>query len=94
MSSKAELPSIELYLAVLPLVHMGLNFGLTEQTLTLFPSKDFATEFFPDEVDGYILTFERRANEHLVGGHVTGYAFTKEETEDGRVIVRVTQHVR
>ena len=72
MSGKAELPSIELYLAVLPMVHMGVNFGLTEQILTLFPSRAFATEFFPDEVDAYILTFERRANEHLVGGHVTG----------------------
>ena len=33
----------ELYLAVLPMVHIGANFGLTEQNLTLFPSREFAT---------------------------------------------------
>ncbi|MGA7139177.1 MAG: hypothetical protein WBZ14_15995 [Terriglobales bacterium] len=94
MSVKADLPKIELYLAVLPFVHLSVNFGLTEQVLTLFPNRDFATEFFPDEVDRYILTFEKRANEYLLGGHVIGYKFTKEETKDGRVVVRVTQSVR
>jgi len=86
----------ELYLAVLPLVHVTLNqvlgYGLTEQTLTLFPDKNFATEFFPDDVDNYILIFQARADKYLVGGHVKGYTFTKEPTDDGRVIVRVTQH--
>ena len=91
------MPSNELYLAVLPLVHITTNqvlgYGLTEQVLTLFPDKSFATEFFPDEVDTYILGFESRANKYLTGGHVTGYEFHKEQTDNGRVIVRVLQEV-
>ncbi|MGH7746548.1 MAG: hypothetical protein ACREQ5_17575, partial [Candidatus Dormibacteria bacterium] len=74
----AEMPkSNELYLAVLPLIHItptqSLGFGLTEQALTLFSDKNFATEFFPDEVEGYIATFKSRADMYLTGGHVTGY---------------------
>jgi hypothetical protein len=88
----------ELYLAVLPLIHITTNqvlgFGLTEQTLTLYPDRNFATEFFPDEVDGYIATFTNRADKYLTGGHVVSYECFKEETEDGRVIVRVRQNVR
>ena len=91
------MPSNVLYLAVLPLVHISntpySGFGITEQTLTLFPDKGFATVFFPDEVDTYISMFELRANKYLTGGHVTGYEFQKETTEDGRVIVRVIQNV-
>jgi len=93
VSGKPEFPENKLYLAVLPLVHLGETFGRTEQMLTLFPSREFATEFFPDEVEGYILTFERRANQYLVGGHVTGYTFIPERTKDGRVVVRVMQRV-
>jgi hypothetical protein len=81
----------ELYLAVLPLVH--ISSGLVEETLTLYPDKNFATQFFPDEVDGYITMFKSRAEKYLIGGHVTGYAFDKEVTNDNRVIVRVTQNV-
>jgi hypothetical protein len=88
----------ELYLTVLPLIHIGANrvigFGLTEQTLTLFPDRNFATEFFPDEVDGYIATFTNRADKYLTGAHVISYECVKEETDDGRVIVKVRQHVR
>jgi hypothetical protein len=88
------MPSNELYLAVMPLIHMGAsNFGLTEQTLTLFSSREFATEFFPDEVDGYVATFENRANKYLTGGHVTGYRVEKETTEEGRIVVKVIQNV-
>jgi hypothetical protein len=91
------MPSNDLYLAVLPLIHVSVNqalgFGLTEQTLTLFPDRNFATEFFPDEVENYIATFQNRANKYLTGGHVTGYEVHREETENGRVIVRVTQNV-
>ena len=83
-----------LYLTVLPLVHMGREFWLTEQTLTLFPDKNFATEFFKDEVDSYIKTFEWRANKYLTGGHVINYEFETVETTEDRVIVRVTQNVR
>jgi hypothetical protein len=79
------MPSNELYLAVLPLVHITTNpvlgYGLTEETLTVFPEKDFATKFFPDEVDKYILAFEGRANKYLIG-HVTGYEFHKEPTAE------------
>jgi hypothetical protein len=81
----------ELYLVVLPLIH--LSSGLVEQTLTLMPSRDFATEFFENEVDDYVLMFTSRANKYLTGGHVTAYAVNKEKTEDGRFIVRVTQSV-
>ena len=88
------MPSNELYLAVLPLVHLGqTNYGLTEQTLTLFPDKDFATEFAPEDVDAYLSAFQGRANKYLIGGHVTGYEFHKETVEGGRVIVKVVQHV-
>jgi hypothetical protein len=83
----------ELYLAVLPMVNLSGSFGLTEQFLTMFPDRNFATEFFEDEVDTYISTFERRANRYLVGGHVKSYSFEKEPTGDGRVIVKVVQHV-
>ena len=31
--------------------------------------------------------------ELLIGGHVKGYAYFKEPTDDGRVIVRVVQNV-
>jgi len=83
--------SNELYLAVLPLVHTGS--GLTEQTLTLFPDRDFATEFFPDEVETYMSMFEARANRYLRGGHVLNYEVHPEPTADGRVIVKVVQNV-
>ncbi len=81
----------DLYLVVLPLIH--LSSGLTEQTLTLLPSKDFATEFFPNEVDGYVDTFTNRANKYLTGGHVTGYEIRKVQTSSGRFVVQVIQNV-
>lgn len=84
--------SNELYLTVLPLIHFGKGLRLTEQCLTLFPDKRFATEFFQDEVEGYITTFTNYQST-LTGGHVTGYDIQKEPTTDGRVIVRVVQHV-
>ena len=84
------MPSNELYLTVLPLIHLGN--GLTEQSLTVFPDRNFATEFFIDEVDHYIKMFKSR-EELLIGGHVKGYAYFKEPTDDGRVIVRVVQDV-
>jgi hypothetical protein len=87
-----------LYLVVLPLVHVTatqmLGYGLTEQVLTLMPGRDQATEFFPDEVDSYVLAFKDRANKHLVGGHVIGYDFKKFTLVNGRVIVEVVQRVR
>jgi len=81
----------DLYLVVLPLIHMSS--GLTEQTLTLLPDKNFATEFHQDEVQTYIDMFENRAKKYLSGGHVAGYNLETEPTEDGRFLVRVTQRV-
>jgi hypothetical protein len=85
-----------LYLAVLPLIHVSLNqqfgFGLTEETLTLFPDRNFATEFFADEVDGYVTTFENRIK-FMTGGHVKSWEVHKEPIGNGRVIVRVVQNV-
>jgi hypothetical protein len=64
-----EMPGTnELYIAVLPLIHLSVNYGLAEQTLTLFPDRNFATAFLPAEVDGYILAFESRAKKYRVGG--------------------------
>jgi hypothetical protein len=87
----------ELYLAVLPLMHMSSvhwTLAPTEQVLTLFPDKKFATAFFPDEVDDYITLFKAHA-ERLTGGHVTGYRCVKEPSDQGaeRVIVKVMQDV-
>ena len=64
-----------------------------EQVMTLFPHRDFATKFFGDEVDKYIDGFALQANKFLVGGHVTGYQYVKEATDDGRFIVKVVQIV-
>jgi hypothetical protein len=56
----------ELYLTVLPLIHSTLNqplgLGLTEQVLTLYPERNFATEFFTDEADEYISMFTVRSS--------------------------------
>ena len=87
------MPSNDLYLAVLPIIHLGAEFGKTEQVLTLFPDRKFATAFLPDEVDGYVATFKHRAETYLTGGHVTGYTIFREPIPDGRVIVRVVQDV-
>jgi hypothetical protein len=85
--------TIELYLAVLPMVHLGINqYGLTEQVITLLPDPKQATEFFPDEVQDYLNIFDRRT-QYLVGGHVTGYSFEKIVTPNNRVVVKVYQHV-
>jgi hypothetical protein len=85
----------ELYFAVLPMIHMGeSNYGLTEQILTLFPDRSLATLFPADEVNSYMTTFRNRADKYLSGGHVRGYELHPEPTEDGRVLVRVTQNVR
>ena len=79
----------ELYLTVLPLIH--LNNGATEQVITLTPERTSASEFFPDEVEIYITFFKNR-EQYLIGGHVKSYTLTKETTTTGRYIVRVTQH--
>ena len=87
------MPTNELYLAVLPLIHLGrTEFGKTEEMLTLFPDRSFATEFFPDDAEAYIATFKNRIK-YLIGGHSKDYEVHPENTDDGRVIVRVVQHV-
>lgn len=87
--------SIDLYLAVLPLVHISntpfATEGTTQQVLTLFPDKAFATDFYPDQVDYYIDLFRVRASTFLVGGHIKGYEFQRETTEEGLVVVKVVQ---
>jgi hypothetical protein len=84
------MPSNELYFVVLPLIH--LSTGLTEQTLTLLPNRDFATEFFPEEVEGYLAMFTNRIK-YLTGGHVIGYDLKQVDAGNGRVVVRVFQNV-
>jgi len=89
-----------LYLTVLPLIRpvvvrnaLAARLpGSVEQVLTLYPSKDFATEFYQDEVQFYIDALEANIPS-LRGGHVVGYEIFMEPTRDGRVIVRVVQHV-
>jgi hypothetical protein len=83
----------ELYLAVLPIIHLTDRFGLTEQVLTLFPDKTFATLFHSNEVDGYIATFQNRADTYLRGPNVLSYEVFKEPTASGMIIVKVIQHV-
>ena len=91
------MPLNDLYLVVLPVIHLTpvgpLGFGLTEQVLTLLPGRDLATEFFKDEVEGYVTTFQNRADKYLAGGHVKGYDVEIIETEDDRVVVKVVQRV-
>jgi hypothetical protein len=83
------------YLAIVPIIHMGrTNFGETEEALTLFPSREFATEFFPHEVRGYVAAFESSAKKFLTGLHVAGYDVQILPTQNGRVVVRVVQHVQ
>ena len=83
-----------LYLAVIPIVHLGDHFGLTEQVLTLFPDSNFATLFHPNEVDGYLQTFQNRAEKYLTGGNVVSYRFEREEVPGtGLVRVHVIQNV-
>ena len=87
------MPSNELWLAVLPMVHLASNqYGLTEEVITLFPDRKMATVFFSDEVETYIGLFERRT-QYLTGGHVTGYSFDKIPVPGDRVVVKVTQYV-
>jgi hypothetical protein len=87
-----------LYLVVQPIVHITenpiLGYGLAEQIITLVADREHASVFFPDDVDAYITAFQWRAEKYFVGGHVTGWEFFKDDSGDGRVIVRVHQNVR
>jgi hypothetical protein len=87
------MPSNDLYLVVLPVIHLTETFGLTEQVLTLLPGREMATEFFRDDVDGYVATFKNRANKYLTGGHVKSYDVVVENIDDKRVVVKVVQNV-
>lgn len=88
------MPSNELYFVVLPLIHLETDkFGRTEQVLTLLPDRSFATQFFENEVEGYVSTFQNRTK-ILTGGHVSGYEIYQEKLANGRVIVRVVQNVQ
>jgi hypothetical protein len=83
----------ELYLAIIPMVHLGNQFGLTEQVMTLFPDKNFATFFSADEVDNFLQMFKKRAETYLKSGNVIGYEFQKIPTANGMFIVKVIQNV-
>ena len=82
--------SNELFLMVMPTV--DLSTGKADQLLTLIGDRNLATEFFPDEVGSFELMFKNRTK-YFSGGHVKGYEFSHEETDDGRVIVKVMQNV-
>lgn len=82
-----------LYLTVLPMIQVdGQSIGLTSQVLTLTPDTNFATRFFDDEVENFMLMFKNRTR-YLTGGHVKDYALSKVREADGRIIVRVDQYV-
>ena len=51
--------SNELYLQVLPIIHLGT--GEAEQVLTTASSPESASEFFPDQVGAYINMFNDRS---------------------------------
>jgi hypothetical protein len=87
------MPNNELYLVVLPIIHLTQTFGLTEQVLTLLPGREMATEFFRDEVHDYISTFDARANQYLIGGHVQRYEAQIVDVGSNRVVVKVVQIV-
>jgi hypothetical protein len=59
----------------------------------LLPDRNFATQFFPDEVDYFIDMFQSRANRLLTGGHVTSYQCFKQQLANWLVAVRVIQNV-
>jgi hypothetical protein len=82
----------ELYLAVLPMIRMFDSPLPVEEFLTLYPDRNFATNFFPDEVDFFLNLIKRRSG-NLTGGHVVRYEFSVEPTEDGRKIIKVIQIV-
>jgi hypothetical protein len=93
MTNDPTLVGNEFYVTVLPIIHMGkTEFGKTEEIITLFPDRNFATEFFPDEVEAYVATFRNRLN-YITGGHVKKWQVFTEATATGRVIVRVIQYV-
>jgi hypothetical protein len=76
---------------VLPLI--SLETGKSEEMMTLMGEKSLATRFFPDEVADYEVMF-RKMTKRLTGGHVKGYEVsTEEETESGRVVIKVRQNV-
>jgi len=94
------MPSNELYLAILPLIRVpsrqlgiaGVTSGSISEFITLFPTREFATSFYPEELTLYLDTFKASLR-YLTGGHVTGYELTPQETGDGRLIVKVVQIV-
>ena len=89
-----------LYLAVLPLIRvpsrhlgsLGVTSGFVQEYLTLQGDRSLATEFFPDEVNHYVQTFEASMR-YLTGGHVIGYEVAPQDAGNGRVVVKVVQHV-
>ena len=82
-----------LYLSVSPLMNFNsLGVMGLKEFYTLYASKDLATQFFPDELDRVEKPI-RDLLQQLRGGHVVGYDFAREAATDGRVILKVIQHV-
>ena len=75
-----EIIQNELYLAVLPLMRMFDSPQPIEEYLTFYPDKNFATNFFPDEVTGTIQLLKKRL-QNLSGGHVVGYEIEQEQND-------------
>lgn len=82
--------SNELYLTVLPIIHLGT--GEAEQILTLISNREGATEFFPGQVGAFISMFNTRAK-YFTGGHILGYELIQQDAGNGRLIVKVLQNV-
>ena len=83
----------ELYVAIIPIIHLTQSFGLTEQVMTLFPDKNFATSFTKEEVNGYLITLKNRADQYLTGGNVQSYDIKTVPAGDGLFFIRVIQNV-
>lgn len=73
----------ELYFVVMPQISLSpAVYGKVDQVLTLLPDRNFASEFLPNRVDGYLLVFQHR-EKYFLGGDVTGYAYQKISTPSG-----------
>jgi hypothetical protein len=85
--------SNELYMAVLPMVHLGINqYGLTEQVITLLPDRKQATDFFPMRFRTTSTSSSEEPSTSSVGTSL-GTHLNRSRLTLGRVIVRVYQHV-
>jgi hypothetical protein len=79
----SESTADELFFVVMPQISLSPSaYGKVDRVLTLLPDKTFASEFLPQEVDGYMLVFQHR-QKYFLGGDVTGYSYEKIRTPSG-----------